>query len=167
MSADWLRRDDGTGVDGSDGVGVDASEMRPFDGVTVPLTFLLNFVRFAFGAAAAWLRRFREPFVAIKRIGEPAFGETISGEPLLLYAESSDEPFDMRRRAIVFVVVFTIREVILFCNARRSRALGFVGSVLSPTDTTSISSSTETEKWNETEKREINNFIILFWFVGR
>lgn len=95
------------------------------------------------------MRRFREPFVAINRIGEPLFGVTISGEPLLLYAESSDEPFDMRRRAIVcipVVVVFTIREVILFCNARRSRALGFVGSFLSPRDTTSISSSTETEK---------------------
>lgn len=162
MSAEWLRRD-GAGVDGADGIGVDASEMRPLDGVTVPLIFLLDFVRFAFGAlcaAAAWLRRFREPFVAIKRIGEPAFGVTISGEPLLLYAESSDEPFDMRRRAIVFVVVFTIREVILFCNARRSRALGFVGSVLSPTDTTSISSSTETEK-RKKRNREINNFIIL------
>lgn len=93
--------------------------------------------------------------MAIKRIGEPAFGVTISGEPLLLYAESSDEPFDMRRRAIVFVVVFTIREVILFCNARRSRALGLVGSVLSPTDTTSISSSTENEmKRNREENKE-------------
>lgn len=93
--------------------------------------------------------------MAIKRIGEPVFGETISGEPLLLYAESSDEPFDMRRRAIAFVVVFTIREVILFCNARRSRALGFVGSVLSPTDTTSISSSTETEKRNRREHERL------------
>lgn len=95
------------------------------------------------------MRRLREPFVAISRIGEPAFGVTISGEPLLLYAESSDEPFEMRRRAIVCIpadVVFTIREVILFCNARRSRALGFVGRFLSPTDTTSISSSTQSKK---------------------
>lgn len=108
------------------------------------------------------MRRFRDPFVAINRIGEPAFGVTISGEPLLLYAESSDEPFDMRLRAIVcmpVVVVLTIRDVILFCNARRSRALGLVGSVLSPTDTTSISSSTEIKE-NQKNEEKISIFFI-------
>lgn len=67
---------------------------------------------------------------------------------------NDEESLEMRRRGCSGLIPFVARTMraadilwaTVVCRARRSLALGLVGSVLSPTDTTSISSSAKRQE---------------------